>query len=130
MSIDRKGATDFTREAHVHNIRCLDFEDETSFEEASRGFIAPIPEGHVLAEDGQFVFDPFRISAFAGGQPESPETVNPSLWRNARLTADGGLFEVCDRIYQVRNMDISNITFIEGDTGVIVVDPLISSEVA
>jgi alkyl sulfatase BDS1-like metallo-beta-lactamase superfamily hydrolase len=130
MSIDRKGATDFTREAHVHSVRCLDFEDETSFEEASRGFIAPNPEGQVLAEDGQFVFDPARISSFASGQPEPPETVNPSLWRNARLTADGGLFEVCDRIYQVRNMDISNITFIEGDTGVIVVDPLISAEVA
>lgn len=130
MSIDRKGATQFTREAHIHNVRCLDFEDEQSFEEASRGFVAALPEGQVLAEDGQFVFDPARISSFTTGNPAAPETVNPSLWRNARLTADGGLFEVCDRIFQVRNMDISNITFIEGDTGVIVVDPLISTEVA
>jgi alkyl sulfatase BDS1-like metallo-beta-lactamase superfamily hydrolase len=130
MSIDRKGATDFTQEAHVHSVRCLDFEDERSFEEATKGLIAPLPEGQVLNENGEFVFDPNRIASFASGVTEPPETVNPSLWRNARLTADGGLFEVCERIYQVRNMDISNITFIEGDTGVIVVDPLISTEVA
>lgn len=130
MSIDRKGATDFTREAHVHDVRCLDFEDERSFEEAARGLIAPLPEGQVSKENGEFVFDPNRIASFASGVVEPPDTVNPSLWRNARLTADGGLFEVCERIYQVRNMDISNITFIEGETGVIVVDPLISTEVA
>ena len=130
MSIDRKGATEFTRQAHVHSVRCLDFEDQESFEEAGRGLIAPPPEGQILGQDGQFVFDPARISSFASGEVEQPETVNPSLWRNARLTANGGLFEVCERIYQVRNLDISNITFIEGETGVIVVDPLISTEVS
>ena len=129
MSIDRKGATDFTREAHVHDVRCLDFEDQTSFEEATRGLIAPVPEGQIMSEAGEFVFDPARL-AFAAGDPEQPDTVNPSLWRLARLISEGGLFEVCDRIYQVRNLDISNITFIEGDTGVIVVDPLISAEVS
>lgn len=129
MSTDRKGATGFTREAHVHDVRCLDFEDEQSFGEATRGLIAPPPEGQILNENGEFVFDPARL-VFASGNPEQPETVNPSLWRQARLYAEGGLFEVCDRIYQVRNLDISNITFIEGDTGVIVVDPLISTEVA
>ncbi|MCB0830828.1 MAG: MBL fold metallo-hydrolase, partial [Solirubrobacterales bacterium] len=103
MSIDRKGATDYTRDAHVHSVRCLDFEDKASFEEAKRGFIAPVPEGQVLKEDGDFVFDPHKL-AFASGEPEEPETVNPSLWRQARLYADGGLFEVCDRIYQVRNL--------------------------
>lgn len=129
MSIDRKDATEFTRNAHEHDVRCLDFEDERSFEEATRGFIAPVPEAQVLTEDGQFVFDPERL-AFASGEAEQPATVNPSLWRLARLISEGGLFEVCDRIYQVRNLDLSNITFIEGDTGVIVVDPLISTETA
>jgi len=129
MSIDRKGASQYTRQAHVHSVRCLDFEDEQSFEEAGRGLIAPPPEGQIFADDGQFVFDPARL-AFAAGDPDQPETVNPSLWRQARLYSEGGLFEVCDRIYQVRNLDISNITFIEGDSGVIVVDPLISTEVA
>jgi alkyl sulfatase BDS1-like metallo-beta-lactamase superfamily hydrolase len=132
VSIDRKAATDFTREAHVHDVRCLDFEDQTSFEEALRGFIAPNPDGQILTDEDEprFAFDPARLD-FAKGNPEQPDTVNPSLWRHARVMAEsGGLFEVTDRIYQVRNMDISNITFIEGDTGVIVVDPLISTEVA
>ena len=99
MSIDRKGATDFTREAHVHSVRCLNFEDEQFFEEAARGLISPLPEGQITKEDGDFVFDPSRISSFTNANPEPPETVNPSLWLNARLTADGGLFEVCERIY-------------------------------
>ncbi|HNG57194.1 MAG TPA: MBL fold metallo-hydrolase, partial [Solirubrobacterales bacterium] len=86
MSIDRKGASDFTREAHVHDIRCLDFEDNESFEEAKRGFIAPVPDGQILKDDGDFVFDPHRL-AFASGDPEQPDTVNPSLWRQARLYA-------------------------------------------
>ncbi|MBN8866910.1 MAG: MBL fold metallo-hydrolase [Solirubrobacterales bacterium] len=129
MSIDRKDVTDFTREAHVHSVRCLDFEDRASFEEASRGFIAPVPEGQVLNEAGEFVFDPARL-AFAAGDVAQPDTVNPSLWRQARLMSEGGLFQVSDRIFQVRNLDISNMTIIEGDSGVIVVDPLISTEVA
>ena len=59
-----------------------------------------------------------------------PDTVNPSLWRQSKLNAIHGLFEVVPGIYQVRNFDLSNITFIEGDTGYIVIDPLISAEPA
>jgi len=129
MSAERKGATGHTQEANRHCVRHLDFEDRQSFEEAARGFIAPLPEGPVLKENGEFVWDPSRLS-FAREDTEVPDTVNPSLWRQAQLIARGGLFEVCDRIFQVRNMDISNLTLIEGDTGVIVVDPLISAETA
>ena len=89
MSTDRKGATGFTREAHVHDVRCLDFEDEESFEEASKGFIAAPPEGQILKENGDFVFDPARL-AFAADEPEPPETVHPSLWRQVRLYATRG----------------------------------------
>ena len=59
-----------------------------------------------------------------------PDTVNPSLWRQSQLCRKGGLFAVTDRIYQVRNADISNLTIVEGDTGLIVFDPLISTETA
>ncbi|MCO5314995.1 MAG: MBL fold metallo-hydrolase [Solirubrobacterales bacterium] len=124
----RKPATDHTRAAHRHSVRHLDFEDEASFEEAARGFIAPLPAGPVLKESGEFVWDPSRLDFTLDG--ECPDTANPSLWRMAKLVAGGGLFKVCDRIFQVRSMDISNLTLIEGDTGVIVVDPLISSETA
>ena len=54
----------------------------------------------------------------------------PSLWRQSTLAAKQGLYEVVEGIYQVRGLDLSNITFIEGDTGVIVIDPLISTETA
>ncbi len=60
----------------------------------------------------------------------APETVNPSLWRQAQLNGISGLFKVTDRMYQVRGQDISNITFVEGDTGIIVIDPLVSPAAA
>ncbi len=66
--------------------------------------------------------------AFIDG--DAPDSVNPSLWRQAGLVAMQGLFEVVEGIYQVRGFDLSNITFVEGDTGVIVIDPLISTETA
>ncbi len=125
----RKDASDSTIAANRAVYDSLPFEDERDFEEASRGFIAPLAEGPVVKEDGMFVFDPARL-AFTRGRDQAPETVNPSLWRQARLVAEGGLFKVCERIYQVRGYDISNLTVIEGDTGVIVVDPLISAETA
>ena len=56
--------------------------------------------------------------------------MNPSLWRQAQLCVKNGLFEVTGGIYQVRGMDLSNMTIVEGDTGVIVIDPLISAETA
>jgi alkyl sulfatase BDS1-like metallo-beta-lactamase superfamily hydrolase len=65
---------------------------------------------------------------FLDGQ--APDSVNPSLWRQSQLVAMAGLFEVVEGIYQVRGLDLSNITFIEGESGVVVVDPLISSETA
>ncbi|OOK75940.1 metallo-beta-lactamase superfamily protein [Mycobacterium kansasii] len=60
----------------------------------------------------------------------APTSVHPSLWRQSRLAAKQGLFEVVPGIYQVRGFDISNISFVEGDTGTIVIDPLVSTEVA
>jgi alkyl sulfatase BDS1-like metallo-beta-lactamase superfamily hydrolase len=61
---------------------------------------------------------------------EAPASVNPSLWRQSVLVSMQGLFEVVEGIYQVRGLDLSNVTFVEGDTGVIVIDPLISTETA
>ena len=59
-----------------------------------------------------------------------PTTANPSLWRQAQLLAIHGLFEVAPGFYQVRGFDLSNMHLIEGETGVIVADPLISTETA
>jgi len=60
----------------------------------------------------------------------APDTVNPSLWRNAQLIKRGGLFKVVDRLWQVRGQDLSNLTIVEGDTGLILMDPLVSPESA
>ena len=61
---------------------------------------------------------------------DCPDTAHPSLWRQGQLVARQGLFEVSEGIYQVRGFDISNMTLIEGEQGVIVIDPLISTECA
>ena len=81
----------------------------------------------IRAADGRVVWDNDSYRFLAG---DAPETVNPSLWRQSILVAMDGLFEVVPGIYQVRGFDLSNITFIEGETGVLVLDPLISTETA
>ena len=95
--------------------------DPADFDRASRGRIATHPTGVI---DGPFgpAWDVAR-HAFIGDGP-NPDTVHPSLWRQAQLNAIHGLFEVAEGIWQVRGYDISNITFIAGETGWIVIDPL------
>jgi alkyl sulfatase BDS1-like metallo-beta-lactamase superfamily hydrolase len=106
----------------------LPFHDTRDFDDARRGFIATLTPGVVKGTDGRVVWD---LDSFGfAGQEDAPETVNPSLWRQLRLLTIHGLFEVVPGIYQVRGLDLSNVTFVEGSEGVIVIDPLISSETA
>ncbi len=103
------------------------FEDRQDFTDAERGRIDAPDPCLVRAADGRVVWD---LEAYSYLNGECPDTVNPSLWRQAQLCATHGLFEVTGGIYQVRGMDLSNMTIVEGDTGVIVIDPLISAETA
>jgi alkyl sulfatase BDS1-like metallo-beta-lactamase superfamily hydrolase len=103
------------------------FEDRQDFEDADRGFIDTLDPLIIKAADGRTVFDSTRFAYLEG---ECPDTVNPSLWRQAQLCWKNGLYRVTDGIYQVRGFDLSNMTIVEGDTGVIVIDPLISTECA
>jgi alkyl sulfatase BDS1-like metallo-beta-lactamase superfamily hydrolase len=105
----------------------LPFGDTRDFEDARRGFLGRLEPCVIRAADGRVVWDNDSY-AFLDGP--APETVNPSLWRQSQLNAIQGLFEVVPGIYQVRGFDLSNITFVEGDTGVLVIDPLISAETA
>jgi len=107
----------------------LPFDDTVSFINARKGFIAPLPDIVIRDDDGKMVWDPNQY-AFLNEVPDAPVTVNPALWRQSKLVAISGLFKVTDKIYQVRNYDLSNITFIEGENGIIVIDPLISAETA
>jgi alkyl sulfatase BDS1-like metallo-beta-lactamase superfamily hydrolase len=126
---DRAEARDFTQAVSDELLSYLPFEDRQDFQDAARGHIADLNGVAVKAPDGRVVWDPHKFSFIAQDAP-APPTVNPSLWRQSQLCANGGLFKVVDRLYQVRNHDISNLTIVEGDTGLIVFDPLISVECA
>ncbi len=105
----------------------LPFDDTADFADADRGFIGALTPCVVKAADGRVVWDNDAYAFLAG---KAPPSVHPSLWRQCQLTAKQGLYEVVPGIYQVRGLDLSNISFVEGDTGLIVIDPLVSTEVA
>ncbi|KII76083.1 hypothetical protein PL18_10230 [Vibrio renipiscarius] len=127
---DQKNATATTISVNNQVKKDLPFSDKKDFENAQRGFIAKQDVVTIKNENGDVVWDLEAYKKYIGLDKPSPDTVNPSLWRNAQLNMINGLFEVTDGIYQVRGYDLSNITFIKGDTGWIVFDPLISKETA
>ncbi len=129
MSKDPKSATAATQAAQARLAASLPADDGEDFVKARRGFIGTVADGKIVDAEGR-VFWNMGAFAFQEGDAPCPPTVNPSLWRQARLNAFHGLFEVTPGLYQVRGFDISNISFIEGDTGYIVIDPLISAETA
>jgi alkyl sulfatase BDS1-like metallo-beta-lactamase superfamily hydrolase len=105
-----------------------DLADRTDFDNANRGLIARLEPGVIKTAEGRVIWD---IDAYGTAtQGECPPTVDPSLWRQAKLTAIQGLFEVTGGVYQVRGADLSNMTLVETDNGVIVIDPLVSEECA
>ena len=127
---EAKDATEVTRTANRAVLDQLPFEDRRDFEDAARGLIAPLPDDGVIKDpDGKVIWDLSRFS-FLHEHDHAPDTVNPSLWRQSQLVVQGGLYKVVDRLYQVRSADLSNLTIVEGDTGLIVFDPLISAEAA
>ncbi|MES3041444.1 MAG: alkyl sulfatase dimerization domain-containing protein [Pseudomonadota bacterium] len=123
-------ATAATRDANAKMLTELDFNDRQDFADAERGLIARDPMLKILrtTEDGSStVWDMPSYDFLKGAAPDS---VNPSLWRQAQLNNIHGLFKVRDGIYQLRGYDLSNMTIIEGRTGWIIVDPLTAQETA
>ena len=118
---DRPSASPSVRASHAAALAALPFDDTQDFEDAERGFIGRLDPCAVRAADGRVVWDNESYRAFLHGP--APETVHPSLWRQSQLNAIDGLFEVVPGIYQVRGFDLSNISFVEGQTGVLVIDP-------
>ena len=124
-----KEASEATIESNRDMAASLAWQDDQDFEFAQRGFIGR-PQSAVNRDgSGKAVWNMDQFAYQALDAP-APDTVNPSLWRQARLNSHYGLFKVADRIYQVRGYDLSNLSIIEGDTGYIVVDPLLTAEVA
>ncbi len=123
-----KDAEPASRAVNDTFLKTLPFSDRADFEDAKRGFIATLPDGVVPGPGDKPAFDTRQYDFLKSDQV--PPTVNPSLWRQAQLNAINGLFEVTERVYQVRGLDISNMTIIEGDSGLILIDPLLSNETA
>ncbi|KAF1367741.1 alkyl/aryl-sulfatase [Yokenella regensburgei] len=124
-----KDATSATKSANDALYSQLPFSDNTDFTNAHKGFIAPLPTEVIKGEKGNVVWYPQKYAFIKEGD-KSPDSVNPSLWRQAQLINISGLFEVTDGVYQIRNLDLSNMTIIEGKEGITVVDPLVSAETA
>jgi alkyl sulfatase BDS1-like metallo-beta-lactamase superfamily hydrolase len=135
--MDSKPPSATIEAAHRDHLDRLPFTDTTDFADADRGFIASLDPCVIKAADGRVVWD---NDAYAFLRGDAPVSVHPSLWRQGQLCARQGLYlvttasgataEDAPGIYQVRGFDLSNITFVESDTGVIVIDPLISTETA
>jgi len=122
-----KGASVYTAEANSAVYDQLDFSNTQEAEFAVKGLI-DAPEVLELKDtDGNVIWSQ-EAYAFLEDYEEAPATVNPSLWENTKNNHAYGLFEVTEGIYQVRGYDMANLTLIEGDTGWIVFDPLMSVE--
>ena len=122
-------ASQYTKQQNQRYLTSLPFADRQDFDDAQRGFIAPLPNQGILKNADGKPFYRAEDYKFDINAP-APETVNPSLWRQSQINGISGLFKVTERMYQVRGQDISNITFIEGDTGIIVIDPLVTAGAA
>ncbi len=124
-----KPATEATRAANAAAAERLPWRDRRDFDDARRGFIAPLADPVVRGPGGAPVID-LTAWDFVGESAEAPDTVHPSLWRHAQVNGGRGLFEVTAGIYQLRGLDLSNMTIVEGDEGIIVIDPLVGNETA
>lgn len=124
-----KDATAQTKSANDALYGQLPFTDKTDFINAHKGFIAPLPSELIKGKQGNVVWDPQQYAFIKEGE-KAPDTVNPSLWRQSQLINIGGLFQVTDGVYQIRNLDLSNMTIMEGKEGITVIDPLVSAETA
>jgi len=129
MGSEPREASAATQAANEAMRLTLPFQDRADFADARRGLVATLDEPVIRATSGRVVWD-LTPYAYQSLDADCPSTVNPSLWRQAQLNSIHGLFEVTDGIYQVRGLDLSNMTIIEGATGIIVFDPLISCETA
>ena len=117
-----------TLAANAELAKTLPFANREDFEDAMRGFIGTTPDALVPGTGPRPVWN-MKAYDFVK-QSEPADSVNPSLWRQAQLNAIHGLFEVTDRVYQVRGFDMANMTIIEGDTALIIIDTLSTPDTA
>ncbi|KAK3300284.1 beta-lactamase-like protein [Chaetomium fimeti] len=120
-----KPATDTIIRQQEEVKNSLNFADTRDLDDAANNLIGTRRLNVVTNANDDVVWD---NDAYSFLQGSAPNEANPSLWRQSQLTSTNGLFRITDGIYQVRGLDLSNTTFIEGETGIIVIDPLTSLE--
>jgi alkyl sulfatase BDS1-like metallo-beta-lactamase superfamily hydrolase len=128
--MERKDATNATKLCNNSFAREheLDLADTRDYQDARKGFVVSLQNPVIADRDGRTLID---ANAFSFLDSETAaETVNPSLWRQARLNAYHGLYQVTENIYQVRGYDIANFTVVAGKSGYVVIDPVTSTETA
>lgn len=123
----QEAPSDFTLKVRDTYAKTAPFADRRDYEFAERGYLGTRADPLIRAASGQVIWD---LTAFDFLKGEAPPTVNPSLWRHSQLLGKSGLFQVTDRIWQVRGFDIANITFVKGDKGWVVIDALTANETA
>lgn len=126
-AIEPQAATGATAQANRAFGVALDLANQQDFEEASKGLVATMPDPVIKNAQGDVVWDGTK---FAFTQGDAPASVNPSLWRQEKLNNQVGLFRVTDGIWQIRGYDLANMTLVQGKTGWIVIDPLLSAEMS
>ena len=123
-----KDAEPATKAANAKVLQELPFSNMNDFVDASRGFIDTLPDGVIKGANGEVVWDLTQYKFLSAAQV--PSTVNPSLWRQAVLNMNNGLFKVTDGIYQVRGFDLASMMIVEGNSGIILIDPMTATETA
>lgn len=124
---DIKGPTEITKNFNENLRKSLPFDNNIDFKEVEKGLIDTTED---LIIKGKLLDEIWNLKDYNFLKDDWKSTVNPSLWRQAQLNLCNGLFEVCESVFQVRGYDISNITIIERETGIIIIDPLVSEESA
>ncbi len=129
-----KPASSFTI-ANYYDVRDsshLNFNSKKDYLDAHAGLLASWPGLRI--NDAGSGLPAWNMAAFgfldAKDAQQAPFTVNPSLWRQARLNYIPGIFKIADSLYQARGFGLANSTFIQGKTGWILIDPLESSVTA
>ena len=128
LTPDKKTATTITKQINEDVYQVLDFDDTQEEEFAKKGFITAPDSLQITDDDGNVIWNMDNYDFVR--DTDSPDSANPSLWRNTKSNANYGLFQVSDDIYQVRGYDLSNMTFVRTDNGWIIMDCLASSDTA
>ncbi|KAL8876762.1 MAG: hypothetical protein Q9198_005101 [Flavoplaca austrocitrina] len=125
-----KPATESIQKQQQLIVKTLPFSNKIDFDNVQKGFVDRLEPNVVEKEGGGEVWnnDSYDFLNPTSSDTDNPDTANPSLWRQSKLITVDGLFKVTEGIYQVRGLDLSVTTIIEGSEGIIVIDPLTSKE--